>query len=722
MRTFVRFALVLAKCCGRAQALFVCAAVSTSLVGCKVPSESGVDAGSTTSVVVPEPLLAELSRSPNRVTAAERTSRDVVLRRAAARALARIASEGSRDLLVRALADEDPEVVAWAAFGLGRTCTDQVSEVTLKAVMARAATLLLDTEGAAFGSVESALDPWYALAQAVGRCATAESERILRSWLEVSPSHARIAALGLDTYLRRTGDLQDATIVALLAAAEKERGLAVAFLPISRLAKIDALVARRMLALASQTLDTAGDERRFLLRALPLVGLAGLPILERVALDDSRYQPLDRVEAIRSIAKLDADGQRSLSRLVHRIVANNSLISEAALLSPRWHLTSELLGRLKNASSSSHAKLSELATFLPPGQRTPPILRRFSFLRCRAAALVSGNDPMSSLIQHCAVGEDQRERKLAELSVLGGRLGRKQIAIYERLARDSEPIVRMAAIERLSLIDEFAKRQELLVGALGADSMGVVANAARWITNHPDHATAARRAPAELASALELAIRKPWLPDAIEVKVSLIDAVATLGLLTVKPEILEACSKGAPLIRQHAERALHALGEPKQRCDLPEVRELPREIGELEKRNRILRFQTDLGSLEIHLEPQLAPVAVTRIVELVRSGFYDGTAIHRLIPGFVAQLGDRGSDGFGGSGTAPIPCELSPEPFAPRDVGIAISGPDSGSSQFFVMLGPYPQLGGEYTRIGRAGPGWEKLALGDAIHKVELMP
>lgn len=717
-----RFARLFAEHRGHAPAWLLGVAPLMALVCCKTPpADNRTDSGSTSAVVVSETLRAELSRSPNRITAAERSSRDVAQRRAAARALARIASDASRDVLQRALTDEDPEVVSWAAFGLGRICNDNVADPTIKAVIVRAATLLLDSERA---DPRSGLDPWYALAQALGRCATAASEGVLRSWIQVGPNHARVAALGLDSVARTRGALQDATIVALLGAAEKERGLAAAFLPISRLSKIDGLVAARILALAPQILDTAGEERRFLLRALPLVGPDALPILERVALDDSRYQPLERVEALRSIGKLGSDGQRALSRLVHRIVPNDSLVSEAALLGPRWQLTSELFSQLKQASSSSHTKLSELARVEAPEQRSPAILRRMSFLRCHAAALVSSNDPSSNLIQHCDLANEQRQRKLAQLSVLSlsrGPLGRAQVPSYERLAQDPDPMVRMAAVEQLSLIDDNAKRQDLLMRALGTDSMGVVAASARWITKHRDELTA-EAAPAELASALEVATRKTWPPDAIEVKVSLIDAAAALGLLTLKPEIQKACSEGAPLVRQHAERALQALGEPKQRCEPVQERELPREVGALERRNRVLRFQTDLGLLEIHLEPKLAPVAVTRIIELARSGFYDGTAVHRVIPGFVVQMGDRGADGFGGAGTAPIPCELSPEPFAPRDVGVAISGPDSGSSQFFVTLGPYPQLGGEYTRIGRAGPGWEKLTPGDVIHKVELMP
>ena len=71
------------------------------------------------------------------------------------------------------------------------------------------------------------------------------------------------------------------------------------------------------------------------------------------------------------------------------------------------------------------------------------------------------------------------------------------------------------------------------------------------------------------------------------------------------------------------------------------------------------------------------------------------------MPGFVAQLGDPDGDGYGGSGTS-LRCETSPVPFAHLDVGMALAGRDTGSSQFFVTLARTPHLDGEYTRVGHA--------------------
>jgi cyclophilin family peptidyl-prolyl cis-trans isomerase len=61
-------------------------------------------------------------------------------------------------------------------------------------------------------------------------------------------------------------------------------------------------------------------------------------------------------------------------------------------------------------------------------------------------------------------------------------------------------------------------------------------------------------------------------------------------------------------------------------------------------------------------------------------------------------------------------------PFEQLDAGIALSGRDTGSSQFFVTLAREPHLDGAYAWIGHAGPGWDKLSAGDIVTKVSVHP
>jgi cyclophilin family peptidyl-prolyl cis-trans isomerase len=131
-----------------------------------------------------------------------------------------------------------------------------------------------------------------------------------------------------------------------------------------------------------------------------------------------------------------------------------------------------------------------------------------------------------------------------------------------------------------------------------------------------------------------------------------------------------------------------------------------------------LRVETDAGALSLELYPELAPVAVTRLVELARSGFYDGVTVHRVVPGFVVQLGDRDGDGYGGADRPPLRCETSPARFETGSVGIALSGRDTGSSQFFVTLARQAHLDGDYALVGRASESWEHVAEGDVVKTI----
>jgi cyclophilin family peptidyl-prolyl cis-trans isomerase len=140
------------------------------------------------------------------------------------------------------------------------------------------------------------------------------------------------------------------------------------------------------------------------------------------------------------------------------------------------------------------------------------------------------------------------------------------------------------------------------------------------------------------------------------------------------------------------------------------------------ERPTTVRITTDAANdLEVTFDPTLAPVAATRFVALARAGFFTNIVVHRVVPGFVVQFGDPGGDGYGGSGKL-LRCETSPVPFDALDVGIALAGRDTGSSQLFVTLAPTPHLDGEYTRLGHARGDWAAVAEGDVVLSVTVEP
>ena len=114
------------------------------------------------------------------------------------------------------------------------------------------------------------------------------------------------------------------------------------------------------------------------------------------------------------------------------------------------------------------------------------------------------------------------------------------------------------------------------------------------------------------------------------------------------------------------------------------------------------------GRVTIQLQPELAPKTVAHIKALVQKGFYNNTPIHRVIPGFMAQMGDpTGTGGGPGSGTT-VPAEFGPTPFERGTVGLArTDDPNSGDSQFFIMFAANDYLNGKYTVFGHVTAGME---------------
>ncbi len=123
------------------------------------------------------------------------------------------------------------------------------------------------------------------------------------------------------------------------------------------------------------------------------------------------------------------------------------------------------------------------------------------------------------------------------------------------------------------------------------------------------------------------------------------------------------------------------------------------------------------GPVTIKLRPDLAPGHVERIKELVREGFYDGVAFHRVIPGFMAQGGDPSGTGRGGSDKPDLKAEFNKEPHVRGVCSMARTpDPNSANSQFFIVFDDATFLDGQYTVWGQVTEGMENV---DALPKGE---
>ncbi len=129
---------------------------------------------------------------------------------------------------------------------------------------------------------------------------------------------------------------------------------------------------------------------------------------------------------------------------------------------------------------------------------------------------------------------------------------------------------------------------------------------------------------------------------------------------------------------------------------------------------------TDRGRITIDLFARDAPISVTVFLQFVDQRVFDGTPWHRVVPNFVIQGGDPRGDGWGGPGVV-LRDEVNRHRYQRGTVGLALSGPDTGGSQFFITHSPQPHLDGIYTVIGRVISGMEVVDLttqGDRIRSI----
>ena len=140
-------------------------------------------------------------------------------------------------------------------------------------------------------------------------------------------------------------------------------------------------------------------------------------------------------------------------------------------------------------------------------------------------------------------------------------------------------------------------------------------------------------------------------------------------------------------------------------------------------------IKTKFGDIHIKLYPDVAPKHVENFIKLAKSGFYDGTIFHRVIPGFMIQGGDPNTknslrkDTYGQGGPKDekgnpilLKAEFSDIPHKRGIVSMARANePDTAGSQFFIVVEPSPFLDGKYTVFGEVTKG---LGVADKIVSV----
>jgi peptidyl-prolyl cis-trans isomerase B (cyclophilin B) len=122
----------------------------------------------------------------------------------------------------------------------------------------------------------------------------------------------------------------------------------------------------------------------------------------------------------------------------------------------------------------------------------------------------------------------------------------------------------------------------------------------------------------------------------------------------------------------------------------------------------VVTLRTSCGNIAIRLDQKTSPKTAASFANLARTGFYDGTAFHRIVPGFVIQGGDPTGSGSGGPGysTRDVPPQTAT--YLQGTVAMAKSAvepPGTAGSQFYIVTAPDAGLPPEYALLGEVVKG-----------------
>lgn len=150
----------------------------------------------------------------------------------------------------------------------------------------------------------------------------------------------------------------------------------------------------------------------------------------------------------------------------------------------------------------------------------------------------------------------------------------------------------------------------------------------------------------------------------------------------------------------------------------------PRASAAAGERDPEVVVETTRGPIRLRLFADDAPLTVDSFLRLAQRGYFDGQEWPRVVPNFVVQGGDPRGDTNGGPGYT-IRDEINRHRYGTGTLGMALSGPDTGGSQFFVTHSPQPHLDGTYTVFGRVIAGQdvtERILPGDRILSIRRAP
>lgn len=440
----------------------------------------------------------------------------------------------------------------------------------------------------------------------------------------------------------------------------------------------------------------------------PGVYTAGFALRGLAALQDTESAPRART----LLASRDADVKLRVAAL--RLLARVGTPDDATAIVG-------VLGQEPWASPLGLEAIAALGTLARPdtfdvlldgfGDRDPMV-------RAASLAAAARVNPDAFLLALSGLPRDPDWRVRAALATALGAFPAATIgAALGDLAADEDARVHGPALRALAVVKapDLADR---LAAALEAPDFGERAAAADLLGQ--------LRAPGGVAR-LAAAYERGAGDSAYAARLSAIEAIAAHGGADAIAAIRPALADPEWPIRVRAAALLRELGVPDAEPERPAP---PRRPADFFQSDALLRapytprafVETSRGVIELQLDLVAAPLTSATFVDQVRSGLFNGLHVHRLVPAFVIQTGDPRGDGEGGPGYTQRD-ELSPTPYLRGTVGMALGGPETGGSQWFITTSPQPHLDARYTAFGRVVGGWDvldRLSAGDLIERVRI--
>ena len=434
----------------------------------------------------------------------------------------------------------------------------------------------------------------------------------------------------------------------------------------------------------------------------------------------------DRVALIAALHLEDADGQtraiaaRTLGR--QRSTRGTAYLLQA-LGDPEPGVVVNALDALQRVADSSSAvtirfltgALSHAHPYVRVTAATA-LAERFAWAHGDSLALRAALDSLASRLRD----PDAATRGAAARALLARR-GEAAFPLVEPLLSDSSIVARVAVVRALSRLPA-ARAAAMLLERL-----------------RPSHTLSERMAAAEELGTLKMRVAVPPLREALAdpallIVASAASALADLGDSASVPRLARALSERAgdadADARISIRDALRTLAGARF-ADSLERAVAPRKAAGLSYppdfaqpptiRGAVLH--TTAGDITWSFYVNEAPQTVRNFARLAATGYFDGLTIHRVVPNFVIQDGDPTGTGSGGPGYT-IRCEYNRLRYDTGMVGMALSGKDTGGSQWFITQSPQPRLNGRYTIFARVTAGMDvawRIVQGDRVLKVDIL-